>query len=58
MTKKEWLFAAIFTLITILAWVISDIIHARSKVEIPPKMQEIMEPINPNFNIENLDVEP
>lgn len=54
MTKKQWLFAAILTLATILAWVIFDVIHARSQVEIPQELQEVIEPINPDFDIVNL----
>lgn len=54
MTKKEWLIAAILTFITILAWVISDAIHTRSEVQIPQKLQEVIEPISPDFNIQNL----
>lgn len=56
MTKKEWLIAAILTLITIVSWMIFDVLHARAKVEIPQKVQEIIEPINPNFNIQSLEV--
>lgn len=55
MTKKEWLIAAIFTFITICAWVIFDILHARSKVEIPTKLQEVIEPISPDFNTQVID---
>ena len=55
MTRKEWLIAAIVTFMTILAWVIFDIAHARSKVEIPEKVQEIIEPISPDFNIQVLE---
>lgn len=54
MSRKEWLIAAILTLITICAWVVFDIIHARSQVEIPPKLQQVIEPIDPNFNTESL----
>jgi len=54
MTKKEWLIAAVLTFITILAWVISDVIHARSEVQIPQNLQEVIEPISPDFNIQNL----
>lgn len=50
MTKKEWLIAAIFTFILVCAWVIFDIIHARAKVEIPAKTQQLIEPINPELN--------
>lgn len=58
MTRKEWLIAAILTFITILAWVIFDILHARSSVEIPPKLQEVIEPINPELNTKGLEVLP
>lgn len=55
MSKKEWLIAAIFTFITILAWVVFDTIHARSKIEISPKVQELIEPVDPNFNTRSLE---
>ena len=58
MTKKEWGIAAIFTFITVVAWVIFDIIHARSQVEIPQKLQEVIEPINPDFNTRSLEIQP
>lgn len=54
MTRKEWLIAAILTFITILAWVVFDILHARSQVEIPPNLKEVIEPINPEFDIKGL----
>lgn len=55
MTKKGWLIATVLTFITICAWVVFDILHARSKVEIPAKTQEAIEPISPEFNIKILD---
>lgn len=54
MTKKEWLIAAILTFITISAWVIFDILHSRAKVDIPPKVQEVIEPISPEFDLSGL----
>ena len=58
MSKKELLIAAIFTFITIAAWVIFDIIHARAQVEIPQKTKEVMEPISPDFNTQVLQENP
>lgn len=55
MTKKEWLIAAILTFITICAWVVFDILHTRTKVQISPKIKEIIEPINPEFNYSSLE---
>lgn len=54
MNKKQWLIATILTFITISAWVIFDILHTRSQVEISPKLQEVIEPIDPNFNTGSL----
>ncbi len=58
MTRKEWLIAAILTFTTICAWVIFDILHTRSNVEISPKLQEVIQPINPNFNTKGLESNP
>jgi len=48
--RKEWLIVAILTFITICAWAIFNILHARAQVEIPQKTQELIEPINPQFD--------
>ncbi len=58
MTKRGWLIAAILTFITICAWVIFDILHTRASVEIPPKTQEVIEPISPEFNTKAFDLAP
>lgn len=58
MTRKEWLVAAILTFVTILAWVIFNVFHARAEVEISPKLQEVIEPINPDFNTQTLESTP
>lgn len=55
MTRKEWLIAVILTFTTLCAWVIFDILHTRAQVEISPKIQEVIEPINPNFNTKGLE---
>lgn len=55
MIKKKWFIAAILTLITIVAWVVFDIIHTRKQVEIPQQLQELAEPINPDFDISILE---
>ncbi len=54
MSNKKWLIAAILLFITILTWVISDIVHTRSEIQIPQNVQQIIEPINPNFNTQIL----
>ena len=58
MTRKEWLIAAILTFVTICAWVAFDILHARTQVEVSSKLQEVIEPINPEFNTKSLESTP
>lgn len=58
MTRKGWLIAVVLTFITVIAWVILDIIHTRSQVEIPSKVQGVIEPISPDFNIQSLQSTP
>lgn len=54
MNRKEFLIVAILTFLTICAWVIFDIVHTRSQVTISPDLQKIIEPLNPNFDVEGL----
>ena len=54
MTKKGYLLIAIATLITIILWVVFDVIHKRSAVKIPPDVEKLTEPIDPNFNLEGI----
>lgn len=55
MIKKKWFVATILTFVTILAWVVFDILHTRAQVEIPSQLQELTEPINPEFDISGLE---
>lgn len=54
MSSKYWLTVTILTLLTVVAWVIFDIVHTRAQVEIPPKWQEVTEPISPDFDVGGL----
>ncbi len=55
MIKKNWLVIAIISFITICTWVVFDILHTRSKVELSPKIQEVIEPINPEFDTKGFE---
>lgn len=55
MIKKEWLIAVILTFITVCAWVIFDIIHARAQVEPSPEIKAVIDPVNPQFNLKALE---
>lgn len=54
MLRKKWLIVTILTFITILAWVVFDILHTRAQVEIPSELQQLTEPINPEFDTSGL----
>ena len=49
--RREFLIIAIATLITILAWAVLDTVHNRTETEVPQKWKDVVEPINPNFDI-------
>ncbi|KKR80841.1 MAG: hypothetical protein UU73_C0002G0174 [Candidatus Daviesbacteria bacterium GW2011_GWA1_41_61] len=52
MSGRQFLYILIATLITVLIWVASDIIHTRTQSDISPQVQEVLEPVNPNFDQE------
>lgn len=54
MTKKGYLLVVTATLITIILWVVFDVLHKRSDVKIPPDVEKLVEPIDPNFNLEGI----
>jgi len=55
MNRKEWYIAVILTFLTFCAWVVFDIVHTRYQVEIPTDLQNLTEPVDPNFNTSALD---
>ncbi|MBI2018029.1 hypothetical protein HYS92_03175 [Candidatus Daviesbacteria bacterium] len=54
MNRKEFLLITVATLITVVAWVVFDIIHKRADVKLPANVQNVIEPINPDFNLNNI----
>lgn len=56
MNKKYFLIIAIATLLTVCAWVVFDVLHARANVEIDPKISRVLEPLNPNFDQESIQL--
>lgn len=53
--RKEWLVVTILTFITILAWVVFDILHTQAEVEIPDEINSLIEPISPEFDVSGLN---
>lgn len=54
MTKKSGLIVAIATLITIISWVVFDVIHARTQTQIPSDVQQLTQPLNKDFDLGGL----
>lgn len=50
MTSKQFLIIIIATLITVLIWFAVDIYRSRSQVKVSPEVQQLLEPVNPNFD--------
>lgn len=54
-STKYRLIASMLTLITVIAWICLVIVHKNSQVEIPQDIQNILEPLNPNFDTQVLE---
>lgn len=55
MSGKYFLYIIIATLVTVLIWFGLEIKHSTSKVQIKPEVQELLKPVNPNFNLNQLN---
>lgn len=56
MKQRDFLFIAIFTFVTVLAWIIFTIYHTRVTSIIEPTLKEKIEPIEPRFDTQTIDV--
>jgi len=56
MGGKQFFYILIATSITALIWVTVDIIHSRSEVKIPEDVQTLIEPLDPNFDQEAINL--
>ena len=54
-TNKQTLIIVAATFITIVLWVVFDILHSRATVTPNPQAQSMTEPITPTFNIKGLE---
>ncbi|MBI4039778.1 hypothetical protein HY389_00280 [Candidatus Daviesbacteria bacterium] len=55
MSGKQLAIIIAATFITIVLWVIFDIVHTRSEVKIPDNVSKLLEPVNPNFDQQTLN---
>lgn len=52
MSGRQFLIVVTITFVTVTLWVISDILHSRSQVTIPTETKRLIEPVDPNFNLQ------
>ena len=50
MDRKSFFIISIATLITVVAWVMADVIHSTTNVEVSPDIQKVIEPLSPDFD--------
>lgn len=50
MTKNQFIFVLLVTFTVIVIWIVADIIHTKPSVPVDPKLQNLLDPVNPNFD--------
>lgn len=55
MNKKEFMIILIITFFVIMVWIIAEIIHSKPSVPVDPKLQQLLDPIDPNFDTSTLE---
>lgn len=55
MSNKSTLIVAAMTFITVMVWVMADILHSRTQVKIPPQVEKLIEPIAPTLDTQIID---
>lgn len=50
MSGKQFLYIVIATFITVIIWFALEIKHASLEVTTPPDIQQLLQPVNPNFD--------
>jgi hypothetical protein len=54
MNRKEFIAVFVITCFVLLVWLISEIVHTRPSNPIDPKIQQLLDPITPNFDQKTL----
>lgn len=55
MNRKEFVVVLIFTFIVIVIWIIADIIYAEPSITVDPRVQKLLEPVDPTFDTSILE---
>lgn len=55
MQRKEVVIIAIITFIVVVAWIATSVIGTRSSAPVNPKINQVIEPIDPTFDQSTID---
>lgn len=55
MNNKQFLIILIVTFITVIVWVVLDIVQSRNTVGPAPEIQQLLKPISPIFDTSGLN---
>ena len=55
MINKRIFIVALMTFLTLVAWAVFDILHAKAAVKVPPQVEQLLEPVNPNFDQQTIN---
>ncbi len=55
MISKKVFLVLFMSFITLLTWVVFDLLHSRAEVQPTPQVEPLLEPISPNFDLKGLD---
>lgn len=55
MSGKHFLYIVIATFITVVIWFGMEIKHSQSKNQVAPEVQQLLIPVNPNFNTSQIN---
>lgn len=55
MSGRQFLYILIATLITVLLWITSDILHTRSQTDVSTPVQDVLDPVDTTFDQEVID---
>lgn len=54
--QRDLLIIAIFSIMTVFIWIVSDVYHAAATTQITPVQEELMTPLDPNFDQSTIDM--
>lgn len=55
MNRQQFITILVISFIVLIAWLIFEFLHTKASVKVDIKVQDLLEPINPDFDKETLN---